>query len=174
MPKNGEILPVGNQNGLEVTDGDLKILRFEDVGALMETLEDEGWTADEEIRTLVQLARESANEGIRLRAIKLLQTRRAEVLKAAGLLVQASRSRQEEDGSRTTLSANVVAAALGKFRDRKQEQEKVADGQENENKESQAEEGAGTSRDPIAVHRRPTKSITLPGLATGGPADGDS
>lgn len=171
-----------------------RLMEFESLEQLSETLTRENWTPDEEIRTLVRLAREGPTSTVQLRAIKMLRDLRLELMKNSGLLATATRTERSPDGS-TIMSTQLVTSMLTQeipnaqgYENKNKEngKNKEASGQEQEqepsdDKEDQAgagpatpADGAGESKSnpdiPRTVCRPPTADVLLAGVA--GPQDG--
>lgn len=88
------------------------ILTFETVKALAEFYRAVGWTPVMELQILINIIQTTDNDVTRLRALKDLQTRRAEILRNSGLMVKATKVQKDADGGQTMFSANIVAATL--------------------------------------------------------------
>lgn len=70
------------------------------------------WNHDSEIRELTELAKQNENLSVKLAAIKYLGEVVRNAMKAAGLLVHATKTTKGMDGSTLTLTADLVAASL--------------------------------------------------------------
>jgi len=94
-----------------------KLTAFEQLDALIAAYESLGWSPYEEIAVLIDTVRNSRSDSARLQAIRILQSRRRELLESSGLLVRAVETREDGPGRKTVFSAQVVKTALNFDRD---------------------------------------------------------
>lgn len=171
--KAGQLLdsyPVRNLMGGSLSPAQLeKLLCYESLHNLVESLEALGWSGEEEVLMLVQMARYGESQQVRLKALKQLQDRRQEMMKNNGLIVQASESRTLPGGGHATLNTSVVGMALQRFNapSRPDEEGVNEDGESEEEKEQRGHEQRPRSSDGLVYARQPNKRGLLPGLAGG-------
>jgi len=70
------------------------------------------WGPLEEFRVLVEIVRYSDDNKEKMRALRMLADRRAEVMKHSGLLVSAQQTSQDALGTRRVLTSSIVASVL--------------------------------------------------------------
>lgn len=90
-----------------------KVLDFESVQKLAEFYKSLEWHPFKELQIILDIIENADNDITRLRALKMFQDRRMEVLQNSGLVVSAQRTGKTADGSRLVFSTSMVAAALG-------------------------------------------------------------
>lgn len=137
------------------------ILTFETVKQLAEFYRAVGWSPATELQILINIIQTTDNDVTRLRALKDLQARRAEILRNSGLMVRATRVQKDADGGQTIFSANIVANALNY--NPSQEESKEIKGAINEQDEQKKE---------IEISETPTEAPAEVPLRNDGDAGG--
>ncbi len=89
-----------------------KLNEFISLASLAQKFDFYGWSHDEEIHTLVRLAKQDENLNVQLRATQYIREITKDALAAAGLLVHATKTSKDEAGNITTFSTDLVASAL--------------------------------------------------------------
>ena len=89
-----------------------RLLSYDGLRNLLEQYETANWGPENEIQYLIELANDDEDKALQLRAIKELRLRRLEAMKNSGLLVTASQSKINPDGSKSVFSATAIAAAM--------------------------------------------------------------
>lgn len=148
-----------------------EIFAMIDIDRLAECCEALRYSAEDELRTLVNIASNDENPKLQLAAIKIIQQRKMEALKAAGMITTATSTTIGPDGSKHTLSTNMVAGALQTVQTFPVTRKEIIDvqGKEHTTKESASGDPSdcGISRggpQPI-VDKCPQQSEHLPGLS---------
>jgi hypothetical protein len=88
------------------------LLKFEQVEALSNFLKEVQWTPEVELQTILDIIMNAESDSIKLKAIKMLQDRRTDVLKNSGLMVKATKTQRDAEGNSTVFSAEVLASAF--------------------------------------------------------------
>jgi len=160
------------------TEQRIRILEFGDIGNLASQYELNSWAPDEEIRTLIQIARYADKDTTKLMAIRRIQTHRQEVLKNSGHIVTATQTTESPDGTRQVLSTSVVAIALKSLEQHKPEGE--SNDQEESNQANQTHKehkelkiNSSLKPDPNSdsrksnslLHKPPTSATILPEIS---------
>lgn len=84
-----------------------KLYSYADLAEMHRTLVASGWTAQEEIETLVDIARNGEKVRERLSAIQMLHTRRMESLQLSGTIISATQT-MTKGKKTTTVTAHIV------------------------------------------------------------------
>lgn len=114
MPERKQ-LPEETKNYLpELSDQQLeRIMQFEGLGPVADTFLNEGWSPQEEIRTILDIIRDPEEKNsTKLTAMRMLRSTVHQIMEDTGMLAKAERTRTNPDGSRDTLSTSLVAQAM--------------------------------------------------------------
>jgi len=139
-----------------------RLLAFEDIVSLVNLYDATGWTLEREIMLLIDMIQNTESDVTKLRALQQLQARRTEVLKKSGLLVTATQTRRSPDGSQTTLSSNLVAAALGNSNENSKRSK--SDGRRKYTKQKFTDEERQARRVRANARKRDTESGQFVGI----------
>ena len=177
------LVPVFPENPREnlpevTTEQRIRILEFGDIGNLASQYELNSWAPDEEIRTLIQIARYADKDTTKLMAIRRIQDHRQKVLKNSGHIVTATQTTESPDGTRQVLSTSVVAIALKSLEQHKLEGESNAQEESNQtnqtdkkhrtpnlNPSSNPSSDSDSQKSNSLLHKPPTSATILPGIS---------
>ena len=94
-----------------------EILSFTTIHQLGKVFKINGWGLAREVGELVHMARQSEDEGVRLRAISMLRQLRLDAIRMSGLLAKVHETRTGLDGVVREVSATVIANRAGEDMD---------------------------------------------------------
>jgi hypothetical protein len=115
MSEPTDIVSTSDSQLQSVVPEELKgLLSFESATSLAQFFEGIGWTPIMELQTIMDIIQTTPSEHIKLRAIKMLQERRADILKNSGLIVKATRTQKDGKGGQTVFSTDALATSFGR------------------------------------------------------------
>lgn len=155
-PQGKALTPVHYEQALAI------LTSFESIMPMVQVFDMYGYTPAEEIGLLIDMVRTAEKDGDRLKALKQLQQRRAEILTNSGVLVKATKTNINSDGSQTTLSGALVTNLLNPDKRNIKDEKPEADtqtpakddpryseyGEDDDIEEYHPTRPAGTGRDP--------------------------
>lgn len=166
MAESTGITNTQNHLGPRLNEDAMKLLAFEEVKALVSFYETVGWSPTMEYQILMDIIQTTEKDATRLKALKALQDRRAEIIKNSGLVVKATKTQKDKDGNQTVFTADVVASAFGGPREITKETRSTADGSEQNSTETEAPAdditGNGNASSTAAFHKPPSGLVTKP------------
>ena len=100
-----EISSLAFKTNGEITKGDEHILRMFSSDGMGFALQESDWDVEEEINSLIKMARESDKTGDRLKAIQVLNARIREIAELNGLVVKGKFTMQSRDAQGNRVEA---------------------------------------------------------------------
>jgi len=147
------------------------LLSYDSLKTLLTHFELANWGPEAEIQYLLEMIQQTEDPSLRLRALKELRTRRQDALKLEGLIVSASQSKKNPDGSKTIFSSQQIQNVLGGENHKKHVDSIIKESDDGKKEEETQPLVSGTEKvnDEEGADDLGPELPTFPGIASGTP-----